>query len=50
MTRRTFGAAIAATPSGKPLEFRTTGQSKDVTLAPINSVFDKRYSVYWQVS
>jgi hypothetical protein len=36
--------------SGKPLEFRTTGQAKDVTLTPINSVFDKRYSVYWQVS
>jgi hypothetical protein len=37
-------------PTGQPLTFRTTGQAKDVTLAPINSIFDKRYVVYWQVS
>ncbi len=37
-------------PGDKPLTFRTTGQQKDVTLVPINSIFDKRYSVYWQVS
>ena len=36
-------------PADKPLTFRTTGQQKDVALAPINSIFDKRYSVYWQV-
>ena len=35
---------------GGALEFRTTGQQKDVTLAPINSIFGTRYSVYWQVS
>jgi uncharacterized protein len=35
---------------GKPLEFRTEGQQKDVSLAPIHSIFAKRYSVYWQVS
>jgi DUF1680 family protein len=35
---------------GKPLEFRTDGQEKNVSLAPINSIFGKRYSVYWQVS
>jgi uncharacterized protein len=34
---------------GKPLEFRTTGQKRDVTLVPLNSLFDRRYSVYWQV-
>jgi len=34
----------------KPLEFRTAGQQKDVTLVPLNSIFDRRYSVYWQVS
>ena len=34
----------------KPLEFRTDGQQKNVSLAPINSIFGKRYSVYWQVS
>ena len=26
------------------------GQSRDVTLVPLNSLFGKRYSVYWQVS
>lgn len=34
----------------KPLEFYTDGQHKNVTLVPINSIFGKRYSVYWQVS
>jgi hypothetical protein len=33
-----------------PLVFRTTGQKRDVTLVPLNSLFDRRYSVYWQVS
>ncbi len=37
-------------PAGAPLTFRTSGQQKDVTLAPISSLFGKRYSVYWQVS
>jgi len=37
-------------PADKPLTFRTAGQSRDVTLAPISSIFGKRYSVYWQVS
>jgi len=37
-------------PSDKPLVFRTSGQKNDVTLVPLNSLFDRRYSVYWQVS
>ena len=40
----------AIKPGDKPLTFHTSGQQKDVTLAPLNSIFDKRYSVYWQVS
>jgi len=36
-------------PGDKPLAFRTTGQAKDVALAPIYSIFGRRYSVYWQV-
>jgi DUF1680 family protein len=36
-------------PGDGPLAFHTTGQQKDVKLVPINSIFDKRYSVYWQV-
>jgi len=52
----TFHAAPNADPASwikpgdKALTFRTTGQQKDVALVPINSIFDKRYSVYWQVS
>jgi DUF1680 family protein len=37
-------------PADKPLAFRTAGQKDDVTLVPLNSLFDRRYSVYWQVS
>jgi len=37
-------------PAGKPLTFQTTGQAKDVTLVPINTIFDRRYVIYWQVS
>ena len=37
-------------PAGRPLTFRTTGQPKDLDLAPLNSIFDKRYIVYWQVA
>jgi uncharacterized protein len=37
-------------PADGPLAFRTTGQKKDVTLVPLNSLFDRRYSVYWQIS
>jgi DUF1680 family protein len=37
-------------PGDTPLTFHTVGQKKDVTLVPINSLFDKRYSVYWRVS
>jgi len=37
-------------PADKPLTFRTAGQTADVTLAPINSLFGKRYVVYWTVA
>jgi DUF1680 family protein len=43
------GPASWIKPAGAPLTFRTTGQSRDVTLVPLNSLFGKRYSVYWQV-
>ena len=36
-------------PTDKPQMFQTKGQKKDVTLVPLNSLFDRRYSVYWQV-
>jgi len=37
-------------PADGPLQFRTAGQKKDVALVPLNSIFGKRYSVYWQVA
>jgi DUF1680 family protein len=37
-------------PADTPLAFRTTGQKTDVSLVPLNSLFGKRYSVYWEVS
>ena len=51
----TFKAASAdpsswIKPGDKPMTFRTVGQTKDVTLTPLNKLFDRRYSVYWEVS
>ena len=37
-------------PTGNPLEFRTAGQERDVTLVPFHSLFDERYAIYWRVS
>ena len=37
-------------PAGAPLTFHTTGQQRNVTLAPLYNIFGKRYSIYWQVS
>ncbi|HVW84015.1 MAG TPA: glycoside hydrolase family 127 protein [Bryobacteraceae bacterium] len=37
-------------PGDKPLAFRTAGQQKDVDLVPLNSIFGRRYSVYWKVT
>lgn len=37
-------------PADKPHTFRTTGQQRDATLAPLNKLFDHRYAVYWEVS
>jgi len=36
-------------PADGPNTFRTTGQTKDVSLVPLNTLFDRRYAVYWQV-
>jgi uncharacterized protein len=37
-------------PENTRLTFRTTGQKQDVTLVPLNRLFDRRYAVYWQVT
>jgi uncharacterized protein len=36
--------------AGRPLEFRTFGQKRDLTLIPLNRVLDERYAVYWKTS
>ena len=36
-------------PAGEAHVFRTTGQKKDVTMVPLNTLFGRRYAVYWQV-
>lgn len=35
--------------SGKPLTFRTVGESRVVTLVPYYKLFDQRYAIYWRV-
>jgi DUF1680 family protein len=35
--------------AGRPLEFRTSGQKEDLTLVPLNRIFDERYAVYFKV-
>jgi len=35
---------------GKPLEFVTTGQERNVTLVPFYQLFDERYGLYWRVT
>jgi DUF1680 family protein len=37
-------------PAGEPLTFRTSGQQRNVTLAPFDRMFGRRYSIYWNVS
>jgi DUF1680 family protein len=35
--------------AGKPLTFRTVGQSQDITLIPYHKLFGQRYIIYWKV-
>jgi uncharacterized protein len=49
--------ADASKPTGwveadakQPLTFHTAGQEQQMTLAPLNTIFDKRYVVYWKVN
>jgi hypothetical protein len=32
------------------LEFRTTGQTRDVSLVPFHSIFDERYTIYFKLA
>ena len=33
-----------------PLGFRTKGQSRDISMLPLNRIVDQRYGVYWRVT
>jgi hypothetical protein len=33
-----------------PLTFRTKGQSRDISMMPLNRIVDQRYGVYWRVT
>jgi DUF1680 family protein len=43
-------ASWVAPVAGRPLEFRTTGQTTALTLVPLYALFDERYVVYWNVT
>lgn len=38
---------LKATP-GRPLEFRSHGQERELSLIPLNRILDERYAVYWK--
>ncbi|PYV54239.1 MAG: hypothetical protein DMG98_18835, partial [Acidobacteria bacterium] len=49
--------AEAANPTGwvqadpkQPLVFHAAGQSEPITLAPLNTILQERYAVYWKVN
>ena len=35
--------------AGKPLTFKTVGQSEDITLVPFHKLFNQKYIIYWKV-
>jgi DUF1680 family protein len=37
-------------PGDRPHVFGTTGQKREVALVPLNTLFDRRYNVYWRVT
>jgi uncharacterized protein len=39
----------AVKTGGQPLTFHASGEGQDIRLAPLNSIQDKRYSIYWRV-
>jgi uncharacterized protein len=43
-------AAWIKPAAGERLTFQTTGQAQNVTLIPLNRLFEERYAVYWNVS
>jgi hypothetical protein len=36
--------------AGRALEFSTVGQKNDLTLVPLNRIFDERYAVYFNMA
>jgi hypothetical protein len=42
-------AAWIVPVADQPVTFRTTGQKQNVTLVPLNRLFEQRFAVYWRV-
>jgi uncharacterized protein len=40
---------LTSAPQGA-LEFRTLHQARELTLVPLNRIFDERYAVYFKVN
>lgn len=49
VTRSSEPSSWLRPADGRPLEFRTTGQPSNLTLVPLNRIFDERYAVYFKV-
>ena len=47
--RTAAGRVENALQAAGPLQFETRGQAKNYTLRPLNALFDRRYTIYWQV-
>ncbi|HEY3933060.1 MAG TPA: glycoside hydrolase family 127 protein [Gemmatimonadales bacterium] len=44
------GSMLSVVKHHGGMDFRITGQEKEIALAPFNTVFDERYAVYWKVT
>jgi hypothetical protein len=54
LIRASKGPDAGIQAEGMPLEFRAqgrlSGQPRDIRLAPLASIFDERYAVYWKIA
>jgi hypothetical protein len=46
----TLQEAGGVKPADAPLRFRLAARQREVALLPINSLFDRRYTIYWTVA
>ena len=50
LTAHGAGPGDWITRSGTALEWRTSGQTRDITFVPFHTLFDERYAVYWRIT